>query len=129
MDTFGEIATTIKEASNMDGILANLQLAPNGVICLLHPLINTQDFEDGKYMDNTPAWGLDLFHDPNMKFIALNSIKQEQVGIAGPLQLIQCPDWVACFGGVHPETEMAPAQLTPNGNIVSKLRMRLAGRP
>ena len=76
----------------MQGILVNIQLAPQGVICLLHPMNNTEDFEDGKFLDSTGAWGLDLFNDPFMKYIALDSIKNEEVGIAGPLQLEQCPD-------------------------------------
>ncbi len=92
VNTFVDIATTIKQQSGMNGILSNIQLAPNGVICLLHPMNNTEDFVDGKFMDNTPAWGLDLFHDPAMEFIAKKSIKSEKVGIAGPLQLKQCPD-------------------------------------
>lgn len=92
VNTFVDIADSIKRQSGMEGILTNIQLAPSGVICLLHPMNNTEDFDEGQFMDNTPAWGLDLFHDPNMKYIALQSITQEQVGVAGPLQLKQCPD-------------------------------------
>lgn len=91
VSTFVDIANTIKRQSGMQGILTNIQLAPYGVICLLHPMNNTEDFEDGKFMDNTPAWGLDLFHDPAMEYIATKSIKSENVGVAGPLQLKQCP--------------------------------------
>jgi hypothetical protein len=90
--TFIDIATTIKSQSGMDGILANIQLAPNGVVCLLHPINNTQDFEDGMFLDNTSVLGLDLFHDPKMKFIALQGIAVETVGVAGPLTLKQCPE-------------------------------------
>lgn len=92
VETFVDIATNIKRQSGMDGILANIQLAPHGVICLLHPLNNTEDFPDGMYLDNTPVWGLDLFEDPGMKYIALQSIPQEVVGVAGPLTLKQCPE-------------------------------------
>lgn len=88
---FIEIASGIKKHAGMEGVLVNIQLAPQGVICLLHPMNNTEDFEDGKFLDSTGAWGLDLFHDPFMKYIALSSIKTEQVGIAGPLPLKQCP--------------------------------------
>ena len=88
---FVTIASGIKTSSNMDEILVNIQLAPAGVVCLLHPMNNTEDFEDGKYLDNTGAWGLDLLNDPLMKYIALESLEQEDVGVAGPLSLIQCP--------------------------------------
>lgn len=91
VSTFVDIATTIKLQSGMQGILTNIQLAPDGVICLLYPMNNTEDFKNGQFMDNTPAWGLDLFHDPKMEYIALQSIKSEQVGVAGPLPLKQCP--------------------------------------
>jgi len=88
---FISIATAIKEQSKMDDILVNIQLAPKGVICLLHPMNNTADFEDGKFLDNTGAWGLDLLNDPFMKYIALGSIDDENVVVAGPRPLVQCP--------------------------------------
>mmetsp|Transcript_122199 Transcript_122199/g.182559 ORF Transcript_122199/g.182559 Transcript_122199/m.182559 type:complete len:867 (+) Transcript_122199:404-3004(+) len=91
VDRFTSIATGVKKMANMDGILVNIQLAPQGVLCLLHPMNNTEDFEDGKFLDSTGAWGLDLFEDPFMKFIATNSIMNDHVGVAGPLTLIQCP--------------------------------------
>jgi signal transduction histidine kinase len=75
----------------MDHILVNVQLAPAGVICLLHPMNNTQDFEEGMYLDNTGAWGLDLLNDPVMRYIALDSIDEENVVVAGPQPLVQCP--------------------------------------
>jgi hypothetical protein len=58
----------------------------------LHPLNNTEDFkEQGTFLDSTPVWGLDLFEDPSSKYIALQSITNEIVGVAGPLTLKQCP--------------------------------------
>jgi signal transduction histidine kinase/CheY-like chemotaxis protein len=89
---FVSIASAIKEHSHMDHILVNLQLAPAGVICLLHPMNNTQDFDDGMYLDNTGAWGLDLLNDPVMRYIALGSIDEEDVVVAGPQPLVQCPE-------------------------------------
>jgi signal transduction histidine kinase len=89
---FESIATAIKNQSKMDGILVNIQLAPAGVVCLLHPMNNTEDFEDGKYLDSSGAWGLDLLNDPYMKFTALGSIDDEDVVVAGPRPLVQCPD-------------------------------------
>lgn len=93
METFSDIATTIRDQSEMKGILAGIQLQPYGVICLLHPMNNTEDFmDDGLYLDSTPIWGLDILQDPSFKFIASQSIAKETVGIAGPLELRQCPE-------------------------------------
>lgn len=89
---FEHIAKGVKESSQLGDTLVNLQLAPEGVVCLLYPKNNTEDFEDGKYLDSTGALGLDLFHDPNMKYIATRSINGTEVGIAGPITLVQCPD-------------------------------------
>lgn len=89
---FVSIASAIKEHSQMDDILVNIQLAPAGVICLLHPMNNTEDFDNGKYLDNTGAWGLDLLNDPIMRYNALGSIDDADVQVAGPMPLVQCPD-------------------------------------
>jgi signal transduction histidine kinase/CheY-like chemotaxis protein len=88
---FTHIAEAIKKNAGMEGILHNLQLAPEGVICLLSPMNNTEDFDDGSFLDNTPAWGLDLLNAPFTKYIAESSLIQEEVGIAGPRPLTQCP--------------------------------------
>eukprot|EP00980_Cylindrotheca_fusiformis_P002975 scaffold688_cov105-Cylindrotheca_fusiformis.AAC.4 len=88
---FSSIASGVKKHAKMDGLLVNIQLAPEGVLCLLHPMNNTEDFEDGEFLDSSGAWGLDLFEDPAMKFIARGSIVKEEIGIAGPLKLTQCP--------------------------------------
>ena len=51
--TFVDIATTIKHQSGMEGILTNIQSAPEGFVCLLYPMNNTEDFENGNFMDGT----------------------------------------------------------------------------
>lgn len=76
----------------MEGVLVNVQLAPQGVVCLLHPLINTEDFPPGVMMNNTGAQGHDLLMDPARKFIAEATIPQDDIVIAGPLTLRQCND-------------------------------------
>lgn len=88
---FSHIASAIKKNAKMDGILHNIQLAPHGVICLLYPLNNTEDFEDGKFLDSTKALGIDLLNDSVNKYIARTSLVKEDVGIAGPRPLTQCP--------------------------------------
>lgn len=90
VDRFNAIASTIKKHARMEGILVNLQLAPEAVVCLLYPLNNTEDFPGDIFMDNTGAQGLDLLTDPNMKFLAESSIIKENVTVAGPLSLRQC---------------------------------------
>jgi len=52
---------------------------------------NTEDFPDGRYLDNTGAWGLDLLHDRFHRFIARKSLVQSEMGIVGPRTLFQCP--------------------------------------
>jgi signal transduction histidine kinase/CheY-like chemotaxis protein/sensor domain CHASE-containing protein len=87
---FTEIASTIKRNAKMQGVLVNIQLAPQAVVCLLHPLNNTEDFEDGVFMDNSGAWGLDLLTDPKSKFGAQTTLQRKAVVIVGPLSLRQC---------------------------------------
>ena len=130
VDRFTKIASAVKANAKMDGVLHNIQLAPQGmlnmyiatqkryksrsvlflvtpsttltmskptfhtqpgVICLLHPMNNTEDFADGKtYLDNTGAWGIDLLNDSFHRYIARESLKGDEVGIVGPRTLTQC---------------------------------------
>ena len=89
---FTKIASALKRSAQMEGILVNLQLAPEGVICLLHPLNNTEDFEEGIYMDNTGGWGMDLLFEPTSKYLSEEAIKSGTLTVAGPLPLGQCLD-------------------------------------
>lgn len=89
---FNEIAAGIKRDAKMDGILVSVQLAPEAVVTLIHPLINYEDFEDFDppvYLNNTGAVGHDLLNDPNRVAIARATIPSADVVIAGPLTLIQ----------------------------------------
>jgi hypothetical protein len=92
IERYAKIAGTIKENAGMDGILVNLQLVPDAVVCLLHPINNTEDFPLGVYMDNTGAIGHDLLTDPARKFIAEATVPSDQVVIAGSLSLRQRHD-------------------------------------
>lgn len=92
INRFTEIASTIKSQAGMEGVLVNIQLAPQAVVCLLHPMVNTEDFSEGIEMDNSGAWGHDLLTDPARKFIAEVTIPSEDIVIAGPLTLRQCAD-------------------------------------
>lgn len=89
---FNKIADTIKRNAKMKHVLVNLQLAPQAVVCMIHPLNNT-DFEDpNAYLDSTPSIGHDLLHDPARSFIAEATLPGNDVVIAGPLSLRQCRD-------------------------------------
>jgi len=92
VNRFNRIAETIKRNAGMDGILMNLQLAPEAVVCLIHPLNNTEDFEEGVFLDSTPSIGHDLLYDPARSIIAEQTIPADDMVIAGPLQLAQCRD-------------------------------------
>ena len=92
VDRFTNIAAGIKKNARMDGILVNLQLVPDAVVCLLHPLNNTEDFPEGVFMDNSGALGHDLLYDPQRKFIAEATVPSDKVVIAGPIKLRQCQD-------------------------------------
>jgi CHASE1-domain containing sensor protein len=118
---FTHIASTIKRNAGMQGVLVNLQLAPEAVVCLVHPLNNTEDFGGNNagdvFMDNTGAIGHDLLHDPERKFIAQATVAADSVIIAGPLPLKQCTD--SC----HPLVEKAFIARLPisstNGHVIS----------
>jgi hypothetical protein len=92
LEQYDRIAGAIKKDSGLDGILVNLQLVPDAVVCLVHPVNNTEDFPPGIYMDNTGAIGHDLLSDPARKFIAEATVPSNDVVIAGPLSLFQCQD-------------------------------------
>ena len=89
---FEEVASSIKRDAKMQGVLVNLQVAPAAVICYVYPLNNTEDFEHPIYLDNTNALGHDLLTDPERTFIAEETVPSDEVVIAGPLTLRQCPD-------------------------------------
>jgi hypothetical protein len=94
VDRFTNITSSIKHRADMEmeGVLVNLQLAPQAVVCLLHPLVNTEDFPEGIVMDNTGALGHNLLTDPARMFIAEATIPVDDIVIAGPLALRQCSD-------------------------------------
>jgi signal transduction histidine kinase len=92
LERFTHIASAIKRNAKMEGVLVNLQLAPEAVVCMVHPRINTEDFADGITMDNSGAIGHDLLTDPKRAFIAQATLRSDELVIAGPLTLLQCQD-------------------------------------
>lgn len=89
-ETFTDIARNVKRDAQLDEILVNVQLAPFGVLCLVYPVYNTEDFEEGVFLDNRGAIGHDLLNDPNRVKIAEATIPgYPDVVTAGPLTLIQ----------------------------------------
>jgi CHASE domain len=91
LERYIRIAGAIKEDADMDGVLVNLQLVPDGVVCLVHPVNNTEDFPRGVHLDSTVTIGHDLLYDPERKFMAEATVASEKVVIVGPIQLLQCP--------------------------------------
>jgi sensor domain CHASE-containing protein len=92
VNRFNKIAETLKSTANMDGILVNLQLVPDAVVCLTYPLNNTEDFPHGMYLDSSGAIGHDLLADPARKTAVESALTQSKMVITGPLTLFQCPD-------------------------------------
>ena len=90
LQKFNGIAAGIKRNAKMEGVLVNLQLAPQAVVCLVHPLNNTEDFPPGKFLDNSGAVGHDLLFDPKRRFIAEQTVPSEGLVIAGPLKMTSC---------------------------------------
>jgi class 3 adenylate cyclase len=88
---FDSIASGIKENSGLGKSLVNIQVAPKGVVSLLYPMVNCEDF-DGWCMNNTGAWGHDLLNDPNRVAIAEATVPADGVVTAGPLPLLQGGD-------------------------------------
>lgn len=99
---YSEIAATIKRNAQMQGILVNLQLAPQGVVCLAYPLNNTEDFPDGIFYDVSSAVGHDLLIDPLRKDAAEAAIIANKIVVAGPVTLRGCVD-------CHPSVEQVYA--------------------
>ena len=89
---FDSIASGIKENSGLGKSLVNIQVAPKGVVSLLYPMVNCEDFDDGWCMNNTGAWGHDLLNDPNRVAIAEATVPADGVVTAGPLPLLQGRD-------------------------------------
>lgn len=93
VERFTTIAAAVKKHAQMEGILVNIQLAPDGVVCLLHPLNNTEDFpNDGEFLDSSGAVGMDLLTHSISKKIAEEAIVSGKVTVAGPYRLLQCPE-------------------------------------
>lgn len=89
VDPFVDIASHIKENSQMQKILVNVQLAPSGVLCLTYPKNNTDDFPPGMYLDTSGAIGLNLFDTPNRAESSKAAIKKQDKTIQGPIELAQ----------------------------------------
>mmetsp|Transcript_21592 Transcript_21592/g.63361 ORF Transcript_21592/g.63361 Transcript_21592/m.63361 type:complete len:734 (-) Transcript_21592:246-2447(-) len=86
---FNDIASSIKQTANMSRVLINIQLAPSGIVCLPSPLVNTEDFDEGNYLDSTSARGHDLGNDPKNGYYIRKAIKEHSSTMQGPIELIQ----------------------------------------
>ena len=93
IERFNTIVSTIESSTGFEDQIQTLQFSPYGVICLAYPYNNTEDVPKGKGLDNSKAIGLDLLNDQTQKFIAINSITDDdiKVSISGPRLIPQCP--------------------------------------
>jgi hypothetical protein len=89
LDSFNDIAESIKMDADLGKILVGLQLAPVGVVSAIHPLVNYDDFESPIYMNNTGAIGHDLIRDSRRVGGARQTLKSQKPVVVGPLTLIQ----------------------------------------
>ena len=89
LDKFNKIAYNIKKDAGLEGILVSLQLAPMGVVSMIFPLINREDFEPPTYMNSTGAIGHDLLFDKKRVGGARKTLSSDKPVVVGPLMLIQ----------------------------------------
>jgi len=90
IEDFNRVAKRIKDESRLDETLVSLQYSPFGVVCLVYPLVNYEDFEDGRFLNNTEAIGLDLLATPEQRADAEDTVKSGDLVFAGPITLNQC---------------------------------------
>eukprot|EP00547_Thalassionema_nitzschioides_P004329 CAMPEP_0194221944 /NCGR_PEP_ID=MMETSP0156-20130528/31678_1 /TAXON_ID=33649 /ORGANISM="Thalassionema nitzschioides, Strain L26-B" /LENGTH=1383 /DNA_ID=CAMNT_0038952517 /DNA_START=78 /DNA_END=4226 /DNA_ORIENTATION=+ len=86
---FSSIASSIKREARMKYILVNIQLAPAGIVSLVYPEVNEEDFPEGYSLDSRSARGHDLPNDPKNIFYVRKAIKGKKTTIQGPLTLMQ----------------------------------------
>ena len=88
--TFSRIAKNIKNGYGNRNGLVNLQLAPEGVVCLVYPINNTEDFTYPLFLDSSGAIGLDNLATQERRSLSEKTLQSSDVVTAGPLQLSQC---------------------------------------
>jgi hypothetical protein len=101
VERFNKIAATIKENANMEGVLVVLELAPQAVLCLIYPLVNTEDFPPGVQLNSTSAIGFDLLATPSRTYISKLTLSGEDVIMSGPLTLTECSGDGTCVPAVE----------------------------
>lgn len=90
VSTFSRIAENIKNGYGNHNGLVNLQLAPEGVVCLVYPINNTEDFQYPLFLDSSGAIGLDNLATYDRRSLSEKTLQTNDVITAGPLQLSQC---------------------------------------
>jgi hypothetical protein len=86
--TFSRIARNIKNGYGNRNGLVNLQLAPEGVVCLVYPINNTEDFTYPLFLDSSGAIGLDNLATQERRSLSEKTLQTSDVITAGPLQLL-----------------------------------------
>ena len=92
VDHFNGIAKDIKKDSGLGKVIPSLRLAPAGVMCLIYPLVNEEDFENGyhnttKFLYND--WVTDSpFHTSTLRrTLDVQNGEEAKVTVTGPYQV------------------------------------------
>ena len=90
---FNKIVSTVETSMGLEEIIETLQFSPYGVVCLSYPNNNTEEIKQGRGLNTTRAIGVDLLNDQSNKYIAVNSMTDDEikVSISGPKLIPQCP--------------------------------------
>ena len=86
---FNSIVSSITKNFEFEGIIVNYRLAPYGVFCVIDPLVNTEDFEDGKIMNSEKSIGWDPMNSGNSRWSSmLHDIysTENEIAVWGPFK-------------------------------------------
>ncbi len=91
MENFDRLANNMKQSADLNGILLQLQLAPEGVVCLIHPKNNTDDFNPPLYLDGSYLIGQDTLADPFLRGVVQQTLStNDTINIDGPFAVSAC---------------------------------------
>ncbi len=91
IDNFNRLAKNMKQSANLSGVLLQLQLAPEGVVCLIHPKNNTDDFTPPLFLDGSYLIGQDTLADPDLRAVAEKTFSaNDTINVDGPFPVQAC---------------------------------------
>lgn len=85
MERYDRIAETIATNSRMQDVLMLLQLAPYGVVCMLNPRIDSNDYSGDHPLNSTGLLGLDYLSEPMRSKVEYHTLSHNgQMTLSGP---------------------------------------------